>query len=460
MVKRIFLPVFIVLFISIAGTALLAQQPAQPSSGPEKLMLYEGTDWKVQLYGFIKLDLVYNTRDVLHDSGPLWVMNQSMYNAQGTYITGSSPDNNRGSFMYDIRQTRIGLKINGPTILGAATDATIEVDFWGDMPTSGTPSRQGQFRMRHAFVRLKWTSQTYILIGQFWTYMMPWDPFNPSPYSIQSAMPDTVTFIPLAGAGLLFMREPMVAVGQTIGPDLFKIRIEGAIARAQGGNDSGSGIYPGSRSSQTDDIGPGEASQFPAYRARITFALLPSDGIGFTFGGAYCYQRERHQVSGIALTPLATVSPVGHLVNSYCMLGFAKLQISIVSLAGHFYWGTNLDNFFGGVTQGVVVDTTNGLAHSVPTRAGWGELRFNLQRLRIPLVFNFGYGSEVIYNRYWMPRDASFRLWNTNMYANCWIFLHPRFRLGLEYGYLQTKYKNILGVSSDHKYHATFQLLF
>lgn len=449
MLKRIFLPVFVVLFMCATGTALFAQQP-------EKLMIYDGTDWKVQLYGFIKLDMVYNTRDVFHDAGPLWVMNQSFFNAQGTYNAGASTDNNRGSLMIDLRQTRIGISIQAPSILGAQTVGVVEGDFWGDMPTSGTPSRHGQFRMRHAYARLKWPTDTFLFVGQFWTLMMPWDPFNPNPYAIQSAMPDTVTFIPLASSGLLFMREPMVAVGQIFGPDVFKVRIEGAIARPQGGNDSATGIFPGGRSSQIDEIGPGESSKFPAFRGRITFAILPADGFGFTFGTAYHFQKERHQVTSVASTGPA----IGQLVNSYCVLGYAKLQLHFISLAGHFYWGTNLDSFFGGITQGVVIDTANGLAHSVPTRAGWGELRVDLQKFRIPLMFNFGYGTEMIYNRYWMPRSGAFRLWNKNAYANCWIYVHSRFRIGLEYGYLETKYKNELGVSSDDKYHVAFQFIF
>ncbi len=56
-------------------------EPVKPEKpkGKEKVMIFNGDYLKVQLYGFVKMDLVHNSADVYNESGPFFVNNQVFY---------------------------------------------------------------------------------------------------------------------------------------------------------------------------------------------------------------------------------------------------------------------------------------------------------------------------------------------------------------------------------------------
>jgi len=59
-------------------------------------------------------------------------------------------------------QTRAGVKISGPSILGAKTTAVLEGDFMGT-----ASNMTGHIRLRQAFVKLDW-NKTNLILGQYW----------------------------------------------------------------------------------------------------------------------------------------------------------------------------------------------------------------------------------------------------------------------------------------------------
>ena len=84
-------------------------------------------------------------------------------------------------------QTRLKGTITGPDAFGAKTGGVIEAAFFGH-----SNSDVNGFRLRHAFLTLKWTNKT-LLMGQFWHPMFVTDCF-PGTVSFNTGMPFSTLF--------------------------------------------------------------------------------------------------------------------------------------------------------------------------------------------------------------------------------------------------------------------------
>ncbi|HPQ53583.1 MAG TPA: hypothetical protein PK253_10050 [Spirochaetota bacterium] len=423
-------------------------------SGPEKIMIYQGTDWQAQLYGFVKLDAVFNDSAVLNPECPFWAFSDDTPNHQ-------TPSEEDGSLTFSARTSRLGFHIWGPTALGAKTHARFEFDFWGGQPDAGTSARQSEMRLRLAYIELLWPTKTYILAGNNWMLGTP-----------LYALPDMLTFIPLAGAGLLFMREPQVAIGQTIGNNTFSVTIEASISRAQGNDGSGSSAdfyNPGPRSTssdnQLDKTGVGEASKQPSYKGRITFRLNPAQGFSFILGGSGQYMREVHavQVSDLYSADTDTANDLldyrQDVVKSWYGQGFAAFTLGPIRLTGHYFQGENIDTYFGGIGQGVTVrnkKTADAYIDLVKSKGGFGELHIDLRSFSVPLTFSFGNGTEVVEED---TIATGNRKKNSVSWGNFWWYMNPNFRFGVEVAYIETEY---LGIEDgdDWKVQSSFMFTF
>ena len=62
---------------------------------------------------------------------------------------------------------RLGLRINGPDMLGAKTSAYIEGDF-----TGSTNATINNLRLRHAYINMDWNGRHRLLMGQYWYAMV------------------------------------------------------------------------------------------------------------------------------------------------------------------------------------------------------------------------------------------------------------------------------------------------
>lgn len=402
--------------MAFIGTAFSQEAPVVPAKQPkEKLMIYDGESLKVQLYGFVKLDVVSNSTDVVSESGPLAVVNDRYYlNVDGSFLGATAlpsnqpsdnytplvhikkfPSQRSGSLVFDARTSRLGIKITGPESKWGNTSAVVEADFWGGHPASGTASRQGLVRMRHAYGRVDWSSGTSLLVGQHWTVNMP-----------LYALASTATFIPWGANGLLFMREPQIAVMQKLGVDRYNVLIEASIARVQAGNDNSANLYPGPTGVQLDDRGAGEASKIPGFRGRVSFNMKPIDLIAVTLGAMGHYQWEKQQMSygrlGLLLgDPTAVPSwvLVGKMVNSYSYGAFTKIQISLVSLVASGFMGWNMDSFLSGLGEGAVVNTAGTKLVPVHTKGGYAQVKVDLRKVSpIPIELAAGIGGEFKQN--------------------------------------------------------------
>ena len=84
---------------------------------------------------------------------------------------------NQGNVSLSVRQTRLGLKLEGPTILHAKSRGQIEADFFGGFPAVGVGDNFGVVRLRLAFARLDW-EKTSLEAGQDWMVFAPNNPVS------------------------------------------------------------------------------------------------------------------------------------------------------------------------------------------------------------------------------------------------------------------------------------------
>src|SRR6266508_1884589 len=84
---------------------------------------------------------------------------------------------NQGNVSMSVRQTRLGLKLEGPTIAHAKSRGQIEADFFGGFPAIGVGENFGIVRLRLAFARLDW-EKTSLEAGQDWTIFAPNNPVS------------------------------------------------------------------------------------------------------------------------------------------------------------------------------------------------------------------------------------------------------------------------------------------
>lgn len=436
-----------------AQPADAAAKPAEaaPAAKPAekvKLMIYDGEKAKLQLYGFIKLDAVYNTTGVAHEAGPMAVDNPA----------GLLPvQKNKGSFTMEGRNTRLGFNFTMPEALGAKLTGVIEVDFWGMMPVHGAASNQSMIRMRHAYAKLVWPTETSLLVGQFWSAAM-----------VYEVMPNMATFIPMGKCGLLFAREQQVTLGQKVGDKVFNVSLDLSAARVQAGNDTVGAIFPGPNGLQADERGAGEASCIPGFRGKLAFRSAPIDGLSVIAGTTGFYQKEKQPCAawdhdGDSLfdtdkdgknadsTDTANIVTRTDMVNSYGFLGFLSVMYQMVGVSGHAFYGSNMDSFLSiAGTRALTTNVADKVACiearkviGLKSIGGWGQLTLDLRKLpgfALPFALNGGYGIENILNEY-RSVAAGGMVQNSCVFGNVFYYMNQYMSFAFEVSMMESCYK-------------------
>jgi len=125
-------------------------QEIKPNANTDKLTLTWG--------GFVKAEALYDTRQIVEArEGYLLLYPKNVFpDKNGKDI------NAQGSFNQYAMTARLTFKATGPDVLGAKTLALIEGDF-----TGASNFELNSFRLRHAYLKLKWTHVS-VLAGQYW----------------------------------------------------------------------------------------------------------------------------------------------------------------------------------------------------------------------------------------------------------------------------------------------------
>jgi hypothetical protein len=152
----------------------------------------------IEFSGFVKTDAFYDTRQTVNirEGHFLLYPDNISKDADGIDINAKP-----GFNMLSI-QSRLKGTITGLDAFGAKTSGVIEADFFGNENASF--SDVNGFRLRHAFVKLKWKS-TELLAGQYW-----------HPMFIAESYPGVVSFN--TGAPFQpFSRNPQIRLSHSIG---------------------------------------------------------------------------------------------------------------------------------------------------------------------------------------------------------------------------------------------------
>jgi hypothetical protein len=128
---------------------------------------------EAQLYGFIRNDIFYDTRQMI-GAGETLV---PLYPKDRLLDVNGADINDASRFHMLSIVSRAGLNLKGPELLGAKTSGILEGEFFG-----ATEGGINEFRLRHAYVMLDW-EKTQLGIGQYW-----------HPFVVLEALPNVANY--------------------------------------------------------------------------------------------------------------------------------------------------------------------------------------------------------------------------------------------------------------------------
>jgi hypothetical protein len=349
--------------------------------------------FKFSPYGYIKLDASYDDSAVSNGDYVIYVPTEAVV----------SDDN---EFNMTARQTRLGLVISAPDFEDWKTKGKVEIDFYGNGPA--VHENKSEIVMRHAFLEFK-RGNLGILAGQTWDVISP---LNLS----------TLNYTVGWAAGNIGYRRPQIRLTYNTGKnDPMTIFAEYALTRTSGltNEDLDAG-------GQND----GEDSGIPTMQGRIALATELMGKRKSVFGISGHYGEEEVDWAG-SETDMRSWS-----VN----WDFTIPIYDRFTLEGEVFIGENLDDYFGGILQGVNTTTQS----EIRSRGVWTQLSFKPDD---KWQYNAGFGLDDPDH---MDINDSMRDKNTFYFANALFKLAPPLTLGLEYSYWATDYKN-LGAGRDNR---------
>jgi len=356
----------------------LSSEPPLPA--PKQQTLPEGQSFVVSslpitIYGYIKADLAYDT---------------SAKTNNGEYARWVDPGSDGdGQFIVTARQTRLGMKIAGPTVSGAKTSGCIEIDFYG-----GGASNSAANRLRHAYADLGWKEADFsLLAGQTSDVVSP------------LVMP-TVNYTVAWWTGDIGFRRNQVRAtkGFAFGDDT-KLLLQAAATRSAGGEDRGAPGWQGRA-----------ALSFPGIQSRKT-----------TVG-----------VSGLTAPEL---NGAAHVDAAAVAADLTVPVLEGLTFTGEWFSGENLDSYVGGISQG--------LNHAGKELGSWGFWTAASWKFATDWKANVGYAMEEMddadLDGTGLPDGNGviddFRKRNSTLFGNISYSLNEATTIGFEVAQLNTEYQ-------------------
>jgi hypothetical protein len=321
-------------------------------------------------------------------------------------------DAHQGTFSATLRQTRLGLTVEGPTLGSARTNGTFAMDFFGGIPGFATGQVMGLPRLLVAFGRIE-TDRTALEVGQDHMILAPNDPTSLAAFA----------FPALFRSGNLYLRTPQVRVERALGANL---RVMGGIVAPIAGD------VPGEDYRFVPPALSGERSQRPGVQARVAFVNAEADAtrrVALGLAGHYGWEFK------------AQFFDTGETVNSSAVALDFAVRRDFIGAAGEIFAGENIDAF-GGATG---ID-------AVRTAGGWAELQlFPSQRVTL-----LG-GGGLDQLRGPQPPNA-FRRRNRSAYGSAIFSLTPEVHASFEYRWLATLPS--VGGQERHNHHFDWTLAY
>ncbi len=349
------------------------EEPAPVAAAPAEIKT--SSKYNINFYGKIKFDGIYDTNNMGKDEFI-------------TYIPHNANGEDKATF--NLRDTRLGIAIEGPPLNGWIPRGRFETDFYG---SDAVNASNGAMRIRLAYIDLE-KSGILIRIGQDWT-------------PIANLNPSTLDFAVMGYNGNLWNRVPQITVKQNLG-----IGLEGlfTIYRYRWSDDDDTTAV--SRTRVDAQI------HLPWIGGKIAYTtnlLDPDKKAYFALGGAV----RDGEVNNNDVTPYLAALEL-------------KIPFSIVELTGEAYMGQGLGIEYYRHSGGGVFNT-NG--HAILTRGGF--LQTSIKPIK-NLQLNVGYGldnpkNEDVGNEFYRQSEY--------LFGNIQVQILKDVTAGVEMNYVETEWE-------------------
>lgn len=357
----------------------------------DKKPLWSSLD--VQFYGYIKGDASYDDSRVTTGNYMLWVDNEA-----------ATRDDDE--FNLTANQTRLGFKVAGPEDGGMKSSGQVEIDFYGN----GSGENKAGILLRHAFMDLEWPEQQFsLLFGQ------TSDVFSP-------LVPSTLNYTVLWDAGNIGYRHPQIRLTKNLQlSENLDMKLQGAVSRTIGDDELLS--VSGAKS--------GEDSGFPTLQGRVGFTF-PSFGYKpTTIGFSGHWGQEEYD-------KLATTASAEEFDSWSLNIDVTQPINKLLTIKGEAFTGENLNDYFGGIGQGVRSTTAGGITmyhNEIGSKGGWIQASLTPEG---KWNYNFGFGMEDVESG-----DLNYgqRSMNRSIYANAIYSINQNMQVGFELSHWRTEYE-------------------
>ena len=369
--------------------------PVQPEAikkaeSPSVSLISTAYGTKVQFYGFARFDASYDTGQIYPGNIALWAQPKigGKGDAEWNLTAGA---------------TRLGLNLSGPDTESMKLTGNIEFDFLG-----GGAENSMNPRMRHGYLKAYWPASDFsIIAGQTWDLISSLIPFVDDPAIMWDA-------------GNIGARHPQIcfAKGLSAG-EKGRIELAAAASRTIGEKNSTPSII-------TTD--PGKDAAMPTIQGRIAYSvplLVSSQPATLAFSGHYGQEEWDSDTQGTHKT----------LDSWSCNLELTMPICPKMTVAGEYFTGSNLDDYYGGIGQGVNTATLK----EIRTSGGWAALRY----IANPSTsFSFGAGIDNPNDNDLNGLTTNPRLRNQIIFGSIVNKITPSFILGLQLAQWKTDFYN------------------
>lgn len=362
----------------------------------------------VQVYGTALFNAFYNTAGTNIEDIPLLATRR-----------GTDPYENSGM---TARQSRFGLRYQGPDVFGAKLSGAAEIDMLGGKAPLANGVSMDLVRLRLAYGRLDWKNAS-IEAGQDWAVFSPLNPTSMASFAIPA----------MSASGNPWIRSPQFrAEFRSDASRAVRILFQVAALDPNVGDNTTAAVL------DARAPGIGERGGGPAVETRLAVIgkIVERDA---SFGVSSHYNRGENVGTLAGATVTRAVDSWG--VNLDYTVPFSKR----FSLTGEAYTGRALGLFSVSSGQSVLPVGTVG-EHGVGARGGWAQAQVNFStRWQVNLV----YGIEQMEQKNLRTGD---RGKNQTYMTNFMYKLSPHITWALEWRRFLTDYRNqqVVNAIGDH----------
>lgn len=331
----------------------------------------------IRLFGTILSSTSFNTGEAN------WLENPNL-------VAVPPPGLDTGSFSSTLRQSRLGVAIDGPSVGRFRASGVLLVDFFGGIPAFQTGPVMGLPRLLYGFARLD-DGRTAVEVGQNEMILAPRNPTSLA----------ATAFPSLFRSGNLYLRVPNARVEQVLPTGAeSRVRLTAGIVTPIAG-DFTSPAY-----TFVPPALAGERSRQPGVQAHVGWSRGEAAAPTAALGVSGHYGRERH---------------AQRTDRSWAAAVDFDLRLGPFGVAGEAFAGEHVDAFGGALGQ---------QGRSV---GGFVEGRLHATR---QLTFVAGGGTDRVRS----ARRAGLALdHNTSAFGNVTYQLTPELAAGMEYRWLSTQ---------------------